>query len=636
MNLSEDFNLPHNVLSNMLQLIEDGNLSKEEVIEHLINNGFLPVEVTEFGKLPISIGSRKTTHKFKPTFSKEDREEVSSERLKELTSTVRIPFDERRNNVQLKSIDISDPDFDFERINPDDFENFDSTNRNRERFRNSQRQEKVPKDELRIVTSTEANIMNTTTFIKVDEEEMEKIEAVMTMIRMFEDNQISENELLQMMSQMGDEIIGDVNPTTEFTMFSGLDMPVETSFINMGMPVQERPPVTPEVIEFPDENINTIMDPFNQNIVPRPTSLGPQIKPFTSFGSEFQNNRNIKSESAGVITTEQAHTLFYDDLSDQQINLKLPNGFPDFNSFDLKHHGASPILEPSKGYLPPPPHPKKNLQLEVQDQTPVYHDPLRQYYPNSYHTQPINEEGYFNHHYQEHVSAVIPESSIPLYHPKQYSNVNNRPFQFDEMTHDVFAPQVSDYNAPREPFGPPASILPQYRELPVPESKTPSYVKSLPDYPAYGAFKAEGYNNYQLPAAVYQHNQQDTHPYEHHHHIPAPEYIPSEVVHQSPETEQLSPLYVHHGPGGYADHPSHHQVPVYIPQSRDQYYTGQEYSPRKPRAHIPGLPDHNTDKPFAYEEPPLSPLTGHREIDRTIEEIHRAFVEGDGMQYKAS
>ena len=40
----------------MLKLIEAGNLSKEEVIEHLINNGFLPVEVTEIGKLPISVG----------------------------------------------------------------------------------------------------------------------------------------------------------------------------------------------------------------------------------------------------------------------------------------------------------------------------------------------------------------------------------------------------------------------------------------------------------------------------------------------------------------------------------------------------------------------------------------------------
>ena len=46
----------------MLQLIEAGNLSKEDVIEHLINNGFLPVEVTEIGRLPISIGLPENTH----------------------------------------------------------------------------------------------------------------------------------------------------------------------------------------------------------------------------------------------------------------------------------------------------------------------------------------------------------------------------------------------------------------------------------------------------------------------------------------------------------------------------------------------------------------------------------------------
>ena len=638
MSLAEDFDLPQNVLSNMLRMIEDGNLSKEEVIEHLINNGFLPVEVTEFGKLPISIGSRKANQRIQPSL-KENREEVSSARIEELTTTVRIPFDERRKKIQLKSIDINDPDFDFERINPEAFTNFGSSSRNR------QRHENLREEELRIVSSTEANPLNTTTFIKVDEEEMEKIEAVMTMIRMFEDNQISENELLQMMSQMGDDIIGNTNSNTEFTMFSDLDMPVKTSFTNMAMPVQERPPVNPDVIEFPDETINNIADPFNQNVVP-PEPLGQDIKPFTSFGSEFQSNHNsIKSTSESgiipiqpaVITTEPTHTLFYDDLSNQQIHLKLPNGFPDFNSFDLKHQEvASHHSKPSKGYLPPPPPPlQKKIPVAVQEHTPVYHDDQK-YYHNSYHTQPVyEEEGYLNQHYQELHSALIAASPISHQHPysDQYSNVNDRPFQFDEMSHEVFAP--------REPFGPPASILPQftpaqqYRELPVPESKTPSYVKSLPDYPAYGAYNSEGYHNYPAPAPVYP-AQQDTHPYEHH--IPSPEYIPSDVVHHHPVPEQQSPLYLHHGPQGYNeynDHSSQLPVPVYTPQSQAEYYTGPEYGPRRPRAPILGLPDHNTDKPFAYDDPPLSPLTGHREIDRTIGDIHQAFLDGDEMKYHA-
>ena len=31
-------------------------MSREDVIEHLINNGFLPVEVTELGRIPITVG----------------------------------------------------------------------------------------------------------------------------------------------------------------------------------------------------------------------------------------------------------------------------------------------------------------------------------------------------------------------------------------------------------------------------------------------------------------------------------------------------------------------------------------------------------------------------------------------------
>ena len=85
----------------------------------------------------------------------------------------------------------------------------------------------------------------------------------------------------------------------------------------------------------------------------------------------------------------------------------------------------------------------------------------------------------------------------------------------------------------------------------------------------------------------------------------------------------------------YNDHSSQLPVPVYTPQSQAEYYTGPEYGPRRPRAPILGLPDHNTDKPFAYDDPPLSPLTGHREIDRTIGDIHQAFLDGDEMKYHA-
>ena len=89
------------------------------------------------------------------------------------------------------------------------------------------------------------------------------------------------------------------------------------------------------------------------------------------------------------------------------------------------------------------------------------------------------------------------------------------------------------------------------------------------------------------------------------------------MVHQSP-------LYLHHGPGGFQEQPLYHSQ-YYSSGGTDQEWT--EYSPRRPK----GLPDHTTQKSFAYEDLPLPPLTGYREIDLTIEDIHKAFVEGDAM-----
>ena len=42
----------------MLEMIENGVISSETVIEEMINNGILPVEVMEIGKLPITVGRK--------------------------------------------------------------------------------------------------------------------------------------------------------------------------------------------------------------------------------------------------------------------------------------------------------------------------------------------------------------------------------------------------------------------------------------------------------------------------------------------------------------------------------------------------------------------------------------------------
>ena len=736
--MSEDFDLPNNVLQNMLNLIEEGNLSKEEVIEHLINNGFLPVAVTDLGKLPISIGLIDNK-KEKLISTNQFREELSSEKLQEFVTTPRVPFDEKK----MRKPTTVDPNFDFERIDP---ARIRSNIKEKTAFESrpmikviskqkSQRQEKPT-----ITTESNKEVSDSTSFLKADKEEMEKIEAVMAMIRMFENDQISEDELLQMMAQMGDEIIGDDNPITEFTMFNALDMPVESTFFTMDRPqptTQERPPVEENII-FPDqEPIIPVNDPLVNT-----ESQKPSIKPFTSFGTKFRENHNqlpgisvveenIVPPSGVAINTNappHPHRLYYNDLHNQEIDIKLPNNFPDFSNFNLKHEEYGPIVEHHNSYLPPSqeyPEPP-SLHYDYQELPPSphhYHSPPHDY--SDYHqeqspsplkhhhkntnplsinydyispvpvhdqTQPpirnqnTHDKYYSKHHYQQVYSEIPIEQSMPvkpaapLHHQpyyKQYENVNERPLQFDEMTHEVFAPQDDGYNGPREPFGPPASLLPdlspQHRELPTIEPRPPSYVKSLPDYPTYGhigaAYNNEGYADYPNPAYnpdIYlptytpapdtNHNEhkEQYHQDNYHHQYPPPqEYIPSTALHHPEPKHHLhqaepSPLYLHHGPGGY-DEPKHqpapqehyhvnqqHNVPVYLPKRQGYdpdpvYPPSQEYGSRGKKSIAP-LPDHNTDKPFAYEDLPLPPLTGFREIDKTIENIHKAFVEGDTLE----
>jgi hypothetical protein len=84
--------------------------------------------------------------------------------------------------------------------------------------------------------------------------------------------------------------------------------------------------------------------------------------------------------------------------------------------------------------------------------------------------------------------------------------------------------------------------------------------------------------------------------------------------------------------------PAHHQSPAYPapahqpsayppPQQQElsAYWPGETAEGRQ----IPDLADHTTYKPFAYEPPPLAPLSGMQAVDRTIEDIHIAFIEGD-------
>ena len=113
------------VLSKMLELIKNGQLSQEDVIEEMINNGLLPVDVTEIGKIPISVGMFGRSI---PLKSENVPEQV-------ITGKAEIPPKLKLQNVRARKpasttttttslpihddmidVDLSDPDGDFENM----------------------------------------------------------------------------------------------------------------------------------------------------------------------------------------------------------------------------------------------------------------------------------------------------------------------------------------------------------------------------------------------------------------------------------------------------------------------------------------------------------------------------------------
>ena len=141
LNLQKEFELPESLMTSLLELMESGDITKEDLIETLINSGVLPVEVTKLGKIPIVVGvtddgERKVELTAEVETGPEDfgrlrqrqrqREPLSTERLRELGRNRAKPFDERRRqrppfrgrnpSSPLVDVDTSDPDFEFEQF----------------------------------------------------------------------------------------------------------------------------------------------------------------------------------------------------------------------------------------------------------------------------------------------------------------------------------------------------------------------------------------------------------------------------------------------------------------------------------------------------------------------------------------
>ena len=100
------------VLSKMLELIKTGQLSHEDVIEEMINNGLLPVDVTEIGKIPISVGTFD-----KNGFGKMLQKGTQPPLLRLQNLRARRPTPNTpRAHAEMIEVDITDPDGDFENM----------------------------------------------------------------------------------------------------------------------------------------------------------------------------------------------------------------------------------------------------------------------------------------------------------------------------------------------------------------------------------------------------------------------------------------------------------------------------------------------------------------------------------------
>ena len=217
LNLEKEFELPDSLMSNMLELLQSGDITKEDLIETLINTGFLPVEVTKLGKIPIvvGVGGEDQETRLQPTEAprarlrqrQRQREKLSPERLIELKNPKR-PFVDRRPGPRpstFKDVDSSDPDFEFEQFSVStpgfvDYEDFGSRKNNPTSFSAPLM---VGREQSTVSSSPEKEMKT-----------FDNIEEVMDIMEMLEDGEISEDDFVHMMKNVN-QISDNVDRHTE-------------------------------------------------------------------------------------------------------------------------------------------------------------------------------------------------------------------------------------------------------------------------------------------------------------------------------------------------------------------------------------------------------------------------------------
>ena len=220
----EPLEVSTDLLNDMMKLIEEGQLSHKEVIQELINNGVLPVEVTQIGSIPIIVGGRVGTNVGKsqplinipqvprrpqprkevkksqpliriPQFSSrpKPREEVNLERLQQLKADKPKMIMRDEHHI-MQEVGLDDPDGDFEMV-------------------------KLPPRKA-LPLSIKPELSPVSFLIPIDEEEEvadggtteeKDIEILASMMDLFDQGLISDEELEQMVIMMESEGVLDVD-----------------------------------------------------------------------------------------------------------------------------------------------------------------------------------------------------------------------------------------------------------------------------------------------------------------------------------------------------------------------------------------------------------------------------------------
>ncbi len=230
--------IPLNLLDTMIAMIENGEMSHADVIEEMINNGLLPVEVTEIGRIPIQVGTdggsghdgddevevisltggdRQQPLRQPPVFRQRtrDREEVSLGRLQQLRARQPVVMrDEHHTMVEVGG--HSDPNSDFEMV---DLGLHGGRHRHRQPEQTFGRLRQLPEkpEQQRARRPTfdfqpEEQRVSTTAETETEEENNEKdIEILSSMMQLYEQGMLTDQELEQMIIQMEEDDILDID-----------------------------------------------------------------------------------------------------------------------------------------------------------------------------------------------------------------------------------------------------------------------------------------------------------------------------------------------------------------------------------------------------------------------------------------